>query len=194
MADQLAAPAEVLHIRQSYDDPTNDKQWERWNTTRPLTVAFNDQRFTVPLRFDTDLVSVPGAFAWFIPRAGRYARAAVLHDYLWHQISVGDFSLGDRRDADKTFRLAMQAAGVTLLRRWIMWTAVRANAIFAKRQGGDGAWKDLFPMLAWSVVALIVAGLPALVILVFSIALWLVESAIAIATPDERPRGPQLKT
>ncbi|MCT7656994.1 DUF1353 domain-containing protein [Mycobacterium deserti] len=194
MADELAPPVEVLHLRQSYDDPQDDEQWDRWRTTRQLTVDVGGRHLEVPYGFDTDLVSVPGAFAWFIPRAGRYARAAVLHDHLWQQIDDGDTESGDRRQADETFLLAMQAAGVTLLRRRIMWTAVRANAIFCKRQGGAGSWKDLLPMLVWALVALAVAGVPAVLILVFSVVLWLVESAIALAVPHETPRGPQFKT
>ena len=84
--------------------------------------------------FSTDLVSVPNVFSWFIPRAGRYARAAVLHDYLLrYPERVGV----DPREADRRFRLQMQRDGVSLLRRWIMWAAVRMAAIL-RGKGGAG--------------------------------------------------------
>lgn len=166
----LAAPKQVLHIRQSCDDPTTDKEWDRWTTTQELEVKADAIR-TVPSGFGTDLVSVPNIFAWFIPRAGRYARAAVLHDYLWAQGY-------DRRVADRQFRLAMQTAEVSLLRRWIMWAAVRMNSIFAKRDPGKGGLIDVPGVLLMLAIAFPIVAPPAVLILVSSMVFTAMEKIV----------------
>lgn len=113
--------------------------WDEWRTTQPLRFEGPNCAVEVSADFATDLVSAPGVVAWFIPRAGRYARAAVLHDYLWR---YPDRTGCDRRQADYRFRLQMQRDGVSLLRRWVMWATVRASAIL-QGKGGAGWWKDV---------------------------------------------------
>ncbi|HEY5988130.1 MAG TPA: DUF1353 domain-containing protein [Streptosporangiaceae bacterium] len=79
--------------------------------------------FCVPVGERTDFASVPRVFVCFLPRYGRYTKAAILHDYLWSvKISVGDIS---RLNAGGIFRQAMRDLGVPFLRRWIMRAAVR---------------------------------------------------------------------
>ena len=53
----------------------------------------------------------------------------------------------DRRHADYRFRRQMQRDGVSLLRRWIMWAAVRMSAIL-QGKGGAGWGKDVPGALA----------------------------------------------
>ena len=160
---ELPVSEQVLHIRQACETPETNEDWDRWRTTRKLKVQA-DEMHTVRSDFPTDLVSVPNMFAWFVPRAGRYARPAVLHDYLWERVKYGY----DRRDADRQFRLAMKAAEVSLLRRWIMWAAVRMNSIFAKRDPGRGGLMDVPGVLLMLAVAFPIVAPPAALILVSS--------------------------
>ena len=55
----------------------------------------------------TDFASVPRFFVWFIPRYGRYTKAAIIHDHLWRdQVGKGAICF---RDADGLFRQAMRS-------------------------------------------------------------------------------------
>lgn len=193
--------AAVLHVRQLTATELDTVQaakrffkesaWDEWRTTRPLRFDGPNEAFEIDTNFATDLVSVPGAVAWFVPRAGRYARAAVLHDYLWR---YPDRTGCDRRQADYRFRRQMQRDGVSLLRRWIIWSAVRLSAI-VQGKGGSGWWKDLpGALLLVLLVAAPVVALPALAILVSTVVFWLLESAIAFVVPDEARPALQLKT
>lgn len=82
--------------------------WDNWTL-----------RIEVPCGFVTDFASVP-RFLWpFFPPAGKWNRAAVLHDYLYSQRSVSRFL------ADALFREAMFKLGVPVWRRVLMYYAVR---------------------------------------------------------------------
>jgi hypothetical protein len=72
-------------------------------------------------------LTFPAVLVWFIPRYGRYTKAAIFHDYLCSAaVPAGRIS---RIEADGMFRQAMREVGVPFLRRWIMWTAVRLGAL-----------------------------------------------------------------
>lgn len=191
----------VVHVRQLTADELDtlraakkifkESAWDEWRTTQPLTFDGFNHDFEVPQDFPTDLVSVPGVVAWFIPRAGRYARAAVLHDYLWR---YPEHTGCDRRHADYRFRRQMQRDGVSLLRRWIMWAAVRMSAIL-QGKGGAGWGKDVPGALALLVlVALPVVLLPGAAILTSTVVFWVLETIVALVVPDESPPPMQLKT
>ncbi|MGE2689806.1 DUF1353 domain-containing protein [Mycolicibacterium pulveris] len=191
----------VVHVRQLTADELDtlraakkifkESAWDEWRTTQQLTFDGFNENFDVPADFATDLVSVPGVVSWFIPRAGRYARAAVLHDYLWR---YPDRTGCDRRQADYRFRRQMQRDGVSLLRRWIMWAAVRMSAI-VQGKGGAGWPRDVPGALMLLVlVALPVVLLPAVAIFVSTFAFWVLESIVALVAPDETPPRIQLKT
>jgi hypothetical protein len=190
---------QVLHVRQLKADELwearekkkcfKESAWDEWRTTQPLEFDGFNHDFTVVANFATDLVSVPNVVSWFIPRAGRYARAAVLHDYLWRRpMRI------NRREADKRFRRQMEIDGVSLLRRWIMWAMVRWVSI-GKCKGGPGWWKDAPGAAALLLfVALPIVLLPVIAIGLSSIIFWLVELMVASVTADEPARWPQLKT
>lgn len=76
---------------------------------------------TVPGGFVTDFASVPRWLWWICPPSGDYTPAAVVHDFIYARRQRA-FS---RWFADAVFRLAMEACGVPLWRRWAMWAAVR---------------------------------------------------------------------
>jgi Protein of unknown function (DUF1353) len=192
--------AAVLYVRQLTADELEavraskrffkESAWDEWRTTQPLRFEGPNERFEVCPEFPTDLVSVPGVVAWFVPRAGRYARAAVLHDYLWR---FPDRTGCDRREADYRFRLQMQRDGVSLLRRWIVWAAVRMAAI-VQGKGGVGWWKDVPGAVVLLLVAAPIVVLPGLTILISTVVFWLLETIIAVVVPDETPAPIQLKT
>jgi hypothetical protein len=89
--------------------------WERPRFAR------NDlpYRVAVPQGFVTDLASVPSLFWSFIPPQGRYAPAAILHDWLyWQQPTT-------REVADQVFLVVMEEMEVPVAKRRAMWASVR---------------------------------------------------------------------
>lgn len=75
----------------------------------------------VPIGFITDGASIP-TFAMPLigsPWSGKYAKAAVLHDYLYV------IQITSRWEADRIFYQAMKILKVSLLKRTIMHTTVR---------------------------------------------------------------------
>lgn len=145
---------------------------QTWKLCSELRYLGNQQDFCVPRDFETDFASVPRPLVWFLPRYGRYTKAAILHDYLWRERAAkGTLPW---RDADALFRRAMQELEVPFLRRWIMWVAVRWAAL-AKPGGREGWHKDL-----WRVVLVSVAAAPFIlpagaVIVVAMVLFWLFE-------------------
>lgn len=82
----------------------------------------------VPAGFVTDLASTP-ALLWFrYPPQGRYAIAAIVHDYLYWQQDRS------RREADEIFRLAMRDSEVDGVTQIAFWAVLRA--------AGGSAWRD----------------------------------------------------
>jgi hypothetical protein len=119
------------------DDPlgaTFNGDGEHWTLDRPLHWDDPDQEWTieVPAGFETDFASVPRG-AWNIfPPTGRYAPAAVLHDYLYWTQRVGDVAIS-RGYADGVLRRAAGELGVSRVARAILWAGVRA--------GGHWIWE-----------------------------------------------------
>jgi hypothetical protein len=142
-----------------------------WETLRALTYHGNTDDFVVPEREQTDFASVPRVFVWFLPRYGRYTKAAILHDHLWRVAVPNGLS---RLDADGIFRQAMRELGVPFLRRWIMWAAVRWGAL-TKPDGRKDWWREAWRVLLVSVVALPITLPAVLVILVTLPVFYLVE-------------------
>ncbi len=85
------------------------------------------QSVSVPIGFISDLASVPRVFWSILPRQGRYAYAAMIHDYLyWEQGRP-------REEADTIFKIAMEDSQVDGA---VVETLYRAVSIF-----GESAWK-----------------------------------------------------
>jgi hypothetical protein len=79
--------------------------------------------------FRSDLTSVPALFTWLVPKTGQHLPATLLHDGLVHPAgdvtyvsSAGHVVL--RAEADRVLRDAMADAGTTVIRRWLVWSAV----------------------------------------------------------------------
>jgi hypothetical protein len=134
----------TVDVRQVNDD--------EWITLHELLYHAKIEDFKVPLHEVTDFASVPREFVWFIPRYGRYTKAAILHDYLC-RVLVPDDRIS-RIDADGIFLQAMRELGVPFLRRWIMWAAVRWGAL-TRAADRKNWWRE-----AWRVALLTVGALP----------------------------------
>lgn len=94
---------------------------DRWKLQRELRYQSRaDGVFTVPAGIITDLASIPHIFRVFLSPAGKYARATVLHDWLYKTRSVS------RETADALLLEGSEALGVGRLTRWAMHRAVRA--------------------------------------------------------------------
>lgn len=73
----------------------------------------------VPAGTITDLASVPRPLWVIFPPHGEYAKAAIVHDYLYDQ------AIGSKHWADEVFLEAMIVLGVARWRRVLMYWAVR---------------------------------------------------------------------
>jgi hypothetical protein len=181
-----------------FDEPTvvdveqvDDKEWR---ILTPIGYSGTTQRFEVPkestiVKSRTDFASVPRMFVWFLPRYGRYTKAAILHDYLWRTaVKSGELSL---RDADGIFRRAMRELGVPFLKRWIMWAAVRLGAL--KKGGLTADWlKEVPRVLLVAIVVVPIVLPPALVVFVALIAFKLLEGIVWIPLKLGSKIGPRL--
>lgn len=104
---------------------------EKFILVQSLMYKGKDQTFEVPPGHYTDFASVPKVFTWLIPRYGAYTRAAILHDYFC------DTDIVSRRDADGLFRRILRELGVSFVRRWMMWGAVRAASGMSNANGKE---------------------------------------------------------
>jgi hypothetical protein len=146
-----------------------------WNTMAALAYDGKIDHWTVPVDSPTDFASVPRVFVWFLPRYGRYTKAAILHDYLWRtQAKEGHMSW---IDADGLFRRAMREQDVPFLRRWMMWAAVRWAALL-KPGGTKGWWRESWRVLLVTVIAAPFVLPPALVIFLWLMLFWLFEAIV----------------
>jgi len=148
---------------------------ENWQVRARLIYQGKHEPFTVPFGQETDFASVPRVFVWFLPRYGRYTKAAILHDYLWREKAAnGEMSW---IDADALFRRAMRELDVAFLRRWIMWAAVRWGALL-KPRGREGWLREAWRVLLVTLLALPIVAPPAVVILA-ALALFFIVEMIA---------------
>lgn len=157
-------PDSTVDVRQ-FDEQT-------WTVLRTLIYRGKVDDFEVPVDGLTDFASVPRIFVWFLPRYGRYTRAAILHDYLWSvAVPAGRLT---RLDADGIFRAAMRQLEVPFLRRWIMWAAVRWGAL-TKPDGRRGWWKEAWRVALVTAVALPIVAPAAIVIMLTLPVFYLLE-------------------
>jgi hypothetical protein len=161
-----------------------------WELLRILEYKGNHDHYEVPEGMETDFASVPRVFVWFLPRYGRYTKAAILHDYLWREaVPAGELTLAE---ADGIFRRAMWELGVPFLRRWLMWGAVRVGALI--KPGGRKGWlRDSWRVIPLLLLALPIVGPPALVILVALTVFYLVELLVYVPQKlfGRKARAPQ---
>jgi Protein of unknown function (DUF1353) len=166
---------------------------KNWRLLKNIDYQGFRDHYQVPIGQKTDFASVPRAFVWFLPRYGRYTKAAILHDYLWEVEVPKGLS---RLDADGLFRQAMRELGVPFLRRWIMWAAVRWAALF-KPDGLSEWWKEIPRVLLVTTLALFVIFPPFIPILLcllfFHIMEWIVWIPLKIGHWLQVKRGKEAK-
>ena len=80
----------------------------------------------VPAGFETDLASIPRIFQSLVPNVDTHMLPAIVHDYLCR---LSDFN---RKLADQIFLEAMVLRKVNLIRRRLMYWAVRIGAIIRR--------------------------------------------------------------
>lgn len=153
----------------------------------PLRYIGATDDFTVPAGFVTDFASVPQVVTWLVPKMGAYTRAAVLHDWLCSDLedtaaSTGAMPLASARDTDGIFRRVMRENGVNLVRRWLMWTAVRWGALATPARRA-GWWRDAPAVLAITVLAAPVV-VPAAVLVGLAL---LIDRAVELGAPTPTP-------
>lgn len=95
----------------------------RWQVLAPFEYHVgcypSDTVIRVPAGTVTDLATVPRMLWAFFPPHGRYAKAAIIHDYLYA------LAIGSKEYADQTFLEAMTVLGVPRLTRRVMYWTVR---------------------------------------------------------------------
>ncbi|EAO2871951.1 DUF1353 domain-containing protein [Salmonella enterica] len=93
-----------------------------WRVHEPFAFYLsndNSDVIEVPAGFITDLATVPRIFWIMLPPDGKYAKAAIIHDYLY------DNALRTKKEADLIFLDGMTVLGVPRWKRTIMYCAVR---------------------------------------------------------------------
>lgn len=138
---------------------------KKWELREPLVYEGRDESFSIHIGFTTDFASVPTVLVWLIPRYGVYTKAAILHDFL-----CCDDAGVSRADADGVFRRALRELGVSVVRRWMMWAAVRLQSRLT-----GATWRHVALWLVVTLPSLVVLALPALVVTVWLGLFWVVE-------------------
>jgi len=96
---------------------------ELWAVLTPFRFYIGEESdndwIIVPYGFITDLASIPRAFWSILPPFGEYAKAAILHDFLYC------FGNKGRKYADRVLLEAMTVLGVAKWRRFVIYSAVR---------------------------------------------------------------------
>lgn len=78
----------------------------------------SDDIVRVPVGFITDFASIPRALWSIMPPDGKYAKAAVIHDYMYSN------AIKTKKEADEIFFEAMGVLGVPVWQKWVMYEAV----------------------------------------------------------------------
>lgn len=90
--------------------------------------------------YKTDFASLPAAGRLFFSPFGRYAEAAIIHDWLY---AIGE--PGKKREADLLFYRIMINDGVNPIVARYFYTAVRLGTLFdGGGYGREGEWEDGF--------------------------------------------------
>ncbi len=100
--------------------------WQRVRLRSPLRWVTDDNLvIEIPAGFESDLASSP-RFAWaWIPRWGRHAIPAIIHDWLYHQHRCGLLPGVTRAWCDGVLRDACEDHRVHPITAWAIWAAVR---------------------------------------------------------------------
>ena len=96
------------------------RRWKLWKEfTYHIGTEYSQNYIHVPVGFVTDFASVPFVFWAILPSWGKYGKAAVLHDWLYH------YHIRTRKEADDIFLEAMLVSGTKPWKAKVMYRAVR---------------------------------------------------------------------
>jgi len=87
--------------------------------------VYYDKTIKIPKGLETDLATIPRLFWVVFPPNGVYAKAAIVHDFLYRQLS--DSYKISRKLADEIFLEGMTVLGVARWRRTAIYLAVRVG-------------------------------------------------------------------
>lgn len=102
--------------------------WRDYSVRYRLDEEDEFREITVPGGMLTDLASVPSVARSVVGRVGPHLEASVVHDFLyiaWQDVDGRGARDEDREFADKLMRVAMEKAGVSGWKRFIIYNAVR---------------------------------------------------------------------
>lgn len=104
--------------------------------TQPISFNSFFGEMIVPSGFVSDGASIPRIF-WsiFCPFDGEFFEAALIHDFLYSLMAKDEYDYIDRNQADQIFLEGMKDLGVGLIKRNIIYRAVRI--------GGGANWRTL---------------------------------------------------
>lgn len=91
----------------------------KYELVQPFSYTSHNINVYIPAGFITDFASVPRLFWALMPPNGRYTKAAIIHDYMYHN------GMATKKDADLVFKSAMKQLGVPKWKAEIMYFAVR---------------------------------------------------------------------
>lgn len=97
-------------------------EWEGsyfWRVAHPMVAVVESETLVVPVDFRTNLASIPRIFWNILPPTGKYAKAAILHDWLY----TGGKK--PRKECDLILREGMKALDVETWKRHLIYYAVR---------------------------------------------------------------------
>jgi len=105
--------SETLDLRWGMEDGV-----VMWTFLTPFAYKTNDGHvYEAPSGFRTDLASIPQVFWTFLPPFWKYAKAAVIHDWIID-------GLGDPELANEMFREAMVSINVNRQQIWVIHKGV----------------------------------------------------------------------
>lgn len=130
-----------------------------WALHDPLTYQpSNDVHvITAPKGCVTDLASIPRPFWILLPPDGPWVKAAVIHDYLYATRGAGQLPPGvpgskqpvgitrkpySRAESDWILRDGLENRGVDIIRRNIIWAAVRVGGWIGWNRNGQGKQRE----------------------------------------------------
>jgi len=105
-------------------------EWQgsyQWRIYKPMPYEIDGVAASVPAGFETNLASIPRIFWNILPPTGKYAKAAILHDWLYTGGKL------PREQCDVVLREGMKALGVETWKRHVMYYSVR---LFGKSHYG----------------------------------------------------------
>jgi hypothetical protein len=134
----------VLVLLDNRDGPSIRAGRSLWGVQRALEYQVGndpEELIIVPLGFVTDLASVPRVVWPFYPPDGPWAKAAVIHDFLYATKGTGEWHTQrgitradpySRKEADDILKEAMADRNVGKWEQGVIWSSVRL--------GGAGGW------------------------------------------------------